>query len=266
MKITILGSGGSGGVPLVGGNWGRCDPNEPRNRRRRPSLLVEHGDATILIDTSPDCREQLLDAGVQRLDAVLYTHAHADHSHGLDDLRWINYAMQADLPVLSDALTYGELQRRFAYAFEPLEHEAGGYYYRPALIWREILIERFAVAGVEVVPFEQDHGFSKTLGFRIGDIAYSPDVVRLDEAALKALEGVKVWIVDCLREAEHPTHANLAQVLQWRERVGPERTILTHMNHTLDYATLKAKCPAGVEPAFDGMQVDLLSYIYGGTF
>ncbi len=256
MRVTVLGCGGSGGVPLIGGEWGACDPANPRNRRRRASILVEHGDAAVLVDASPDCRQQLLDAGIRRLDAVLFTHAHADHCHGIDDLRWVNYAMQADLAAYGDSATYRQLKERFAYAFAPLEREANGYYYRPVLRWAEIA-GPFSISGIPVLPFRQDHGYTQTLGYRFGAVAYSTDVVRLDEAAFAALAGVEVWIVGCLRERAHPTHAHLARVLEWVDRVGPRRAILTHMNHTLDYADLAARLPEGVEPAYDMMRIEV---------
>lgn len=255
MKITILGSGASGGVPVIGPTWGNCDPDNPRNRRRRASILVDDGDRILMVDASPDCRAQLLDANVSRLDALLFSHAHADHCHGIDDLRWVNNAMKRQLDVYSDAKTFHEINTRFGYAFAPFEDLASGYFYRPALVWHEIT-GPFTAAGIGVVPFEQDHGFSKTLGFRFGRMAYSTDVVELDEAAFEVLAGVEVWIVGCLREAQHHTHANVDKVLGWAERLGPRRVVLSHMSHWLDYETLRRQLPEGIEPAYDGMIVD----------
>src|SRR5437763_3541922 len=183
MKVRILGCGGSGGVPLVGGVWGACDPAEQRNRRRRASILVEDEATTLLVDTSPDLREQLLDAGTRRLDAVLFTHAHADHLHGIDDLRGMNRLVRAALPVYADRRTLAVIEERFDYVFRPLE---GASFYKPTLTPHAIEGE-FTIGGIRVVPFVQDHGFSKTLGFRIGGMAYSTDVVELDEAAFAAL-------------------------------------------------------------------------------
>jgi phosphoribosyl 1,2-cyclic phosphate phosphodiesterase len=255
MKITILGCGPSSGVPVLGAGWYDCDPDDPRNRRRRSSILVEDGDAVLLVDSSPDCREQLLDAQVERLDAVLFTHAHGDHCHGVDDLRWINVAMKADLPAHASAITLAGVAERFGYAFQPLPATHIGRYYKPVLTPHEIT-GPFQVAGLDIVPFEQDHGFSTTLGFRFGPAAYSTDLVKLDEAGFAALDGIELWVVDCFRREPHHTHAYLELVLEWIARVKPKRAVLTHMGPTLDYATLKAELPGGVEPAYDGMVLE----------
>ncbi|MEW5703330.1 MAG: MBL fold metallo-hydrolase [Pseudomonadota bacterium] len=255
MQVRILGCGGSGGVPLIGGEWGACDPGNPKNRRLRASILVENLGTALLVDTSPDLREQLLAAGVGRLDAVLYTHAHADHVHGIDDLRPINRRMRAWLPAYGDAETVAELKERFSYVFEKSTEEFRSY--KPCLI-PHIITGHFSIGNIDILPFEQDHGFGRTsLGFRFGPIAYSTDAVGLTEAAFEALHGVKVWIVDCLREADHPTHAHIERSLDWIKRVKPERAVLTHMNQSLDYAMLRKRLPDGVEPAYDGMVLDV---------
>jgi phosphoribosyl 1,2-cyclic phosphate phosphodiesterase len=254
MKVTVLGCGASTGVPAIGPNWGECDPTDPRNRRRRVSLLVENGDVAILIDTSPDLREQLIDARVRRLDAVLMTHAHADHLHGIDDIRQLNRIMKAAIPLWADARTLAEIRRRFGYALEPPPEP--GNFYKPTLEPNKIT-GPFAVCGVPVVPFAQDHGFSTTLGFRIGAMAYSTDVTDLDEVAFAAIAGVELWIVDCMRRAAHPTHSHLAKTLGWIARVRPRRAVLTHMDQSLDYSTLAAELPDGVEPGQDGLVIEL---------
>jgi phosphoribosyl 1,2-cyclic phosphate phosphodiesterase len=250
VKVTVLGCGGSGGVPAVGGVWGECDPQNPKNWRRRCSVLVEAGGTTFLIDTSPDCRAQLLDAGVRHVDAVLYTHPHADHLHGIDELRGLNRLMKKEISLWANAPTMAEIQRRFGYVLRPLE--PGSSFYKPTAA-PNLIEGPFEVEGVRVVPFEQDHGFSKTLGFRIGGFAYSTDVVELDEAAFAALEGTEVWIVDCLRREPHPTHSHLEKTLRWIERVRPKRAILTHMDPVLDYEKLRVELPEGVEPGYDGL-------------
>jgi phosphoribosyl 1,2-cyclic phosphate phosphodiesterase len=254
MNVTILGCGASTGVPAIGPNWGECDPADPRNRRRRASLLVESGEAAILIDTSPDLREQLIDARVRRLDAVVMTHAHADHLHGLDDLRQVNRLMKAAIPLWADAKTLAEIRRRFGYALEPPPEP--GNFYRPTLEAHEIA-GPFEVRGVALVPFEQGHGYSTTLGFRIGKMAYSTDVTELDDAAFSAIAGIELWIVDCMRRAPHPTHSHLEKTLRWIARARPRRAVLTHMDQSLDYATLAAELPEGVEPGQDGLVIDL---------
>lgn len=262
MHVTILGCGGSGGVPLVGPDgWGACDPANPKNRRRRVSILVEAAGTTILVDTSPDLREQLLGAGTWDIDAVVYTHAHADHSHGIDDLRAVNYHRRCQLDVYARRETLDELRQRFAYAFpaegaRDLSADQARSFYRPWLMPRPIT-GPFRIGAIDVVPFDQVHGSATCLGYRFGRVAYSTDVKALDEAAFATLAGIDVWIVDCLREAPHGTHSHLAQTLAWIERVKPGRAILTHMNHSLDYATLRARLPAGVEPAYDGMVIEI---------
>lgn len=256
MKVTLLGCGGSGGVPQIGNRWGACDPRNPKNRRRRCSVLVESGETVLLIDTSPDCRAQLLDANVDRLDGVVYTHAHADHLHGIDELRGINRLMRRAVPIWADAATLKQIEARFGYALRPLE--PGSSFYKPTLEPHEIR-GPFRVGGLEIVPFEQDHGFSTTLGFRIGGFGYSTDVVELDEKAFEILAGVELWIVDCLRREPHSTHSHLEKTLRWIERVKPQRAILTHMDPVLDYETLRAELPDSVEPGYDGLVVELRS-------
>jgi phosphoribosyl 1,2-cyclic phosphate phosphodiesterase len=254
MKATLLGCGPSWGVPGIGPEWGRCDPAEPRNYRRRCSLLVESRDAALLIDTSPDLRQQLLDAGAARLDAVLLTHAHADHLHGIDDLRMVNRLKGQSIPLYANAETLGEVERRFGYTLKPVT--PGKPVYRPALTPHQIT-GRFSAAGMPVVPFAQDHGFGTTLGFRIGKLAYSTDVAELDEDAFAALAGVELWIVDCLRREPHPTHSHLVKTLAWIERVRPRRAVLTHMDQSLDYRELSNELPEGVEPGYDGLTIEL---------
>lgn len=257
--FTILGCGSSGGVPRIGGKWGACDPTNPRNRRRRCSLLVEQEGADgartrVLIDTSPDMRDQLLDAGVGTLDAVAYTHAHADHVHGIDDLRQVVFNIGRRLPVWADAATTEALLDRFGYAFVQPE----GSPYPPILDLHEIegpFEIRGAGGPIELVPFRVNHGSIDALGFRIGDLAYLPDVAAMNAEAWDALRGIRIWILDALRRDPHPTHSHLAQSLDWIERLGVERAILTNMHYDLDYDTVEAETPAHVTPAHDGMQI-----------
>lgn len=251
--VTVLGCGGSMGLPLVGGHWGACDPTNPRNRRRRPAILVRRGETTILVDTGPDLRQQLLDAEVTRLDAVLYTHGHADHLHGIDDLRPLTFG-HGPIPAYADRATIGELEARFAYAVSSVTMERG--IYKPILDIRPI-DGPFDVDGLPVIPFAQNHGPTESLGFRFGPFAYSTDVVALDDAAFEALRGVEVWIVDALREEPHLTHAHVGLALEWVERLKPRQTYLTHMNQSMDYGRLSAMLPKGVEPAYDGLEIRL---------
>jgi len=255
MRITMLGCGPSWGVPRIGNDWGACDPANPKNRRMRCSLLIEDGGQTVLVDTPPDLRQQLLTAQVKRIDAVLFTHAHADHSHGIDDLRSVNRMVGKPMPIYGSPFSMGELRARFRYIFAAVDTEAP-VFYKPAVEPHEVT-GPFTAAGMAVVPFEQDHGFSQTTGLRFGRAADSTDVMALDDAAFAALEGVELWVVDCIRQKPHPTHSHLERTLSWIDRVKPRRAILTHMDESLDYETLRQALPAGVEPGFDGLVVEL---------
>ena len=254
MKITMLGCGPSMGVPAIGPDWGACDPTDPRNRRRRASLLIECRGKVILVDASPDLREQLLVANVRHIDAVILTHAHADHLHGIDDLRAVNRLMQKPIALHADAKTLADIEQRFAYVLNPVP--PGGFFYKPTLT-AHVIDGPFTAAGIPVVPFVQDHGFGVTLGLRIGAFGYSTDVTELDDAAFTALAGIKAWIVDCLRYEPHPTHSHLAKTLGWIERVKPMRAVLTHLDRPLDYRELAARLPEGVEPGQDGLVIEL---------
>jgi phosphoribosyl 1,2-cyclic phosphate phosphodiesterase len=253
MKVTILGCGSSNGVPVIGGNWGACNPDNPKNRRRRPSILVDWDDSMILVDTSPDMRAQLLDADVQRIDAVLYTHVHADHIHGIDDLRPVYRLTGNVIEAFGEAPVIDALIKRFSYLF--VGAAADDAMYRPVINPNRIS-GPFQFAGHEITPFTQDHAICLSTGFRFGPFAYSTDVVQLGDDAFKALEGIDTWVVDCLRvEPEHPTHAHLERTLDWIDRVRPRRAILTHMNYQTDYDAIAAILPDGVEPAYDGMEL-----------
>ena len=260
LRFTILGCGSSGGVPRLGGHWGDCDPENPKNHRRRCSMLVERdgpdGTTSVLIDTSPDLRSQLLGTGTGRLDGVVYTHSHADHVHGIDDLRMIVFNMRARLPVWADGDTQNQLLSRFGYAFVQPE----GSPYPPILDIRS-LDGPFEVDGpggpIPFSPFKVGHGSIDALGFRIGGLAYLPDVASMTDEAWEALDDLDVWVLDALRRDPHPTHSHLAQSLDWIARAAPKRAILTNMHIDLDYETLKAETPDYIEPAFDGLQIEL---------
>jgi phosphoribosyl 1,2-cyclic phosphate phosphodiesterase len=259
---TIMGCGSSGGVPRIGGNWGACDPADPRNRRRRCSLLIEGrtGDnepTRIVIDTGCDLREQLLSANVDRVDAVLYTHEHADHTHGIDDLRPVFINRRRRLDVWLDEYTARSMHDRFGYCFKT----PPGSDYPPIASERRLTAgTAFSIDGqggpVDVLPVLQDHGEIASLGFRFGNVAYSTDLKRLPETSIAALQRLDVWIVDALRRSPHPSHFNLAETLEWIDRIKPKRAILTDMHTDMDYATLRRESPPNVEPAFDGMAFD----------
>ncbi len=260
LTATILGCGSSTGVPRVGLGWGDADPGNPRNRRRRCSLLVERrnagGRTCVLVDTSPDLREQLLDAEVEWLDAVLYTHEHADHTHGIDDLRPLTLKRRRRIDVYADVPTSHALNARFGYCFAT----PPGSEYPPILTEHRLEAGRpVTVAGgggdIVALPFRQMHGDMDSLGFRFGDLAYSCDVSAIAPESLPLLDGVKTWILDALRYRPHPSHFAVADALHWIERVRPQRAILTNMHSDLDYDRLRGELPGHVVPAHDGLVV-----------
>ncbi len=258
LRFTILGCGSSGGVPRLGGHWGDCDPRNPKNTRRRCSLLIEREDeggiTRILVDSSPDLRAQLLDAGVGALDAVVYTHSHADHVHGIDDLRMIVFNMRQRLPVWADGDTQNALYARFGYAFTQPEDSP-----YPPILDMHTIDGAFEITGaggpVKLQPFEVNHGSIEALGFRVDGFAYLPDVAAIPEDVWPVLEGLDCWVLDALRRTPHPTHAHLARSLEWMERAAPRRGILTNMHIDMDYQTLVEELPEHITPAYDGMTI-----------
>jgi phosphoribosyl 1,2-cyclic phosphate phosphodiesterase len=262
LNFTILGCGSSAGVPRVAQGWGACDPNNPKNRRRRCSLLVRRpsssGTTTVLVDTSPDLREQLIDADVTHLDGVLFTHDHADHTHGIDDLRPVFIHNRRRVDIYADEQTSAILHSRFTYCFA----KSPGSDYPPILTDHRIAAgNTLAVAGqggvVSALPFLQNHGDGTSLGFRFGGLAYSCDVNGIPEQSLTFLRNIDVWIVDALRQRPHPSHFSLEESLTWIKRVQPRRAILTNLHTDLDYETLRRSLPPNIEPAFDGLTIQL---------
>jgi phosphoribosyl 1,2-cyclic phosphate phosphodiesterase len=260
LKITMLGCGASSGVPAIGCKCAVCSSNDPRNKRTRVSIVVESATTRILVDASPDLRQQLLAFGETKFDAVVFTHEHADHMHGIDELRSLNWHKNGPLDAYGDARTLAEAKRRFGYAFEPPGPMTGkGLWVVPVLVPKTIEPGvKFRIGDIDVVAFVQIHGGDRdpTLGLRFGDFAYSTDVKEMPEAAFEALAGIDSWIVDCLQEEPNWAHSHLAQTLAWIERVGPRRAVLTHMNHRVDYAAWAKKLPDGVEIGFDQMTMD----------
>ncbi len=254
MKATILGSGTSSGVPRIDGDWGVCDPREPRNRRRRVSILVEHEDTRLLVDTSPDLREQLLAEGGGRPSAVIWTHEHADHCHGIDDLRPFYFYGKAPLAGFARPRTRKELELRFAFAF------AGHQGYPPYISCNDLRDDE-TLGSIRVRAVDLPHGQISSAGLRFDaggrSIVYFTDFNILPEEAAVLLEGVDLWIVDAVRVAPHPTHPHLAQTLGWIEQYRPARAILTHMDQSMDYRSLSAVLPETVEPGYDGLVVTL---------
>jgi len=263
LTFTILGCGSSMGVPRVALGWGQCDPNNPKNRRRRCSLLVERaqgqGKVTrVLVDCSPDLREQLLDADVDWIDGVLITHEHADHTHGIDDLRPLFVRKRQKVAVYMDEPTSRAMHGRFGYCFMT----PPGSEYPPIAAERRLLPGRaVSIEGqggpIEAVPVLQEHGDIPSLGFRFGNVAYSADIKALAPESAAQLAGLDVWIVDALRKSPHPSHMNLEEALDWIGRIKPKRAILTNLHSDMDYAALKAMLPANVEPAYDRMSLEV---------
>ncbi|WP_405405978.1 MBL fold metallo-hydrolase [Paracoccus sp. Ld10] len=258
IRATILGCGSSGGVPRLGDRWGACDPANPRNRRRRCSLLVERdgpdGTTQVLIDTGPDLVPQMLDAGVATLDAVVYTHAHADHVHGIDDLRQLVFNARRILPLWADEPTAHALTTRFGYVFETPK----GSLYPPICALRAIdgpITIDGPGGSVTLIPFRVQHGEITALGFRIGGLVYLPDVSDIPDDAWPLIEDAPVFIIDALRHEPHPSHAHLALSLDWIARARSPRAVLTNMHIDMDYVSVDAQTPSHVQPAFDGMQI-----------
>lgn len=268
IEITILGCGSSGGVPRVGGDWGACDPTEPKNRRRRSSILLEYweGDVkppeedrtVILIDTAPDLREQLLDANTQHIDAVLYTHDHGDQTHGMDDLRAIAYRNRTQIPVYMDAVTKVDLFQRFTYCFEKPE----GRIHPPILSLKQLIKQgdSLQISGpggiVDIDVFEVAHGSINALGFKFcGKIAYSPDAHTIDETVLESLANLDLWIVDALRYHNHPTHAHADQALIWGAQTRTKQLVFTNLHIDMDMDTLTSELPGNQLVGYDGMSL-----------
>lgn len=265
LRVTLLGCGSSGGVPRATGEWGACDPNEPRNWRTRCGLLLQQWSGepgtperatTVLIDTPPDLRLQLARAAPSHLDAVIISHDHADQTSGFDDVRAFFIKQRRTIPAWIDEPTRRTFMRRYGYAFA----SEGGY---PAIVSDAGLMTPLTPISIDgpggsmqILPLDQDHGFSRSLGFRIGPAAYSNDLVDMPEQSFAALNGLSLWIVDALRERPHPTHAHLGKSLEWIARLKPVHAVLTNMHVDLDYQTLKAKLPGGVEPGYDGWTGD----------
>ena len=262
LRATILGCGSSGGVPRIGSMWGACDKSNPKNRRRRSGFLVERlgnrRHTSVIVDTSADLREQLLSVRCEAVDGVFYTHDHADHTHGIDDLRMVAYAMKQRIPVWSDARTKESLEHRFSYCFDvqPSSNYAPilkGHCLTPG----EAVTVEGPTGAIEVMPVALEHGDIGSVGYRVGGLFYSPDISGIPDSSVPLLQGLDVWIVDALRYNRHPSHFSVKDALGWIEKLRPKRAILTHMTTDLDYEALARELPAGVEPAYDGMVIEL---------
>jgi len=254
VKVRVLGCGTSSGVPRIGNDWGACDPANPRNRRSRASIVVESATTRILVDTGPDMREQLLAAGIGHVDAVIWTHDHADHCHGIDDLRQLFHQRGEPIDGYARPAAAAVITERFAYAFRG----RGGY---PSTVCMTLLPDRLTVGDIAISVVDQPHGNITSAGLRFeqggGAIGYATDCHALTPDMHALYQDLDVWIVDALRRAPHPTHPTLDQALDWIAELGPRRAVLTHMDHSMDYAALADVLPAGVEPGFDGLEIEI---------
>jgi phosphoribosyl 1,2-cyclic phosphate phosphodiesterase len=253
VKLLMLGSGTSTGVPRIGNDWGECDPNEPKNRRTRVSIIVESNEGSrLLVDTSTDLRQQLLANGIEKVDAVFWTHDHADHCHGIDDLRPMRFNRNAPLPGFASAETARSLRQRFGYVF------AGRYGY-PTIVQLETLDLVKIHAGFAVGSVEMPHGPTWSTGFRFDadgkSVAYATDFSEVTDEMLALFDGIDILVTDCLRREPHPTHASLAMALDMARRCGARTTVLTHLDKSMDYAELSAELPPGVIVGYDGMEL-----------
>ena len=253
MKLIILGSGTSTGVPRIGGDWGACDPAEPRNRRTRVSIVVESDSGQrVLVDTATDLRQQLLDNGIDRIDGVVWTHDHADHCHGIDDLRVLRYGRNAPVPGFAGAETVRRLRQRFGYVF------AGQHGY-PTIVQLDTLENVRMIAGFSVDWCLMPHGPARSTAYRFEadgrSLVYATDFSEITDDMVTLCEGVDCLVVDCLRRAPHPTHAHLEMSMELARRSGAVRTVLTHLDKSMDYATLAAELPNDIDVGYDGMEL-----------
>jgi len=266
VQLTILGCGSSGGVPRAAAGWGACDPTNPKNRRRRCSIMVErhqaHAKTVLVVDTSVDLRDQLLSADVRRIDAVLYTHDHADHTHGIDDVRPVVLHMRKIMPTYMSLETSLSLHNKFGYCYVS---PPGSDYPPIAEDHRLLPGHETSIDGpggiIAALPFVVHHGEIDALGFRFGNVAYTPDLNGIPNTSLSALEGLDLWIIDALRHTPHPSHFTVKEALHWIDHMKPKRAVLTNLHVDLDYDTLKRELPDHITPAFDGMVLDVTGHV-----
>lgn len=259
-KLTILGCGNSTGVPAIGNYWGACDPNEPKNRRLRSSILLQTDQTTLVVDTGPDFREQLNRADISNLDAVLYTHFHGDHVQGMDELRVIKHRNQKDyVNIYGDRATIEDLERRFNYLFHGGNIKLYPPIIKPQVFENEDFGKIRQISDVSFIPFKQDHGSCDSVGYRFGDAGYSVDILKLDDMAIKTLTGIKTWIVDCAAyKDENVVHANLETIFALNKEIKAADVWLTSLSLTMDYQTLREELPQGYKPAYDGLELNVL--------
>jgi len=254
IEIEILGCGSSSGVPAIGNYWGNCNPNNPKNRRLRSSILIKSKKTSLIIDATPDLRQQLLSTNVQYLDGILITHTHSDHINGIDDFRFLNVLMKSEINLYATKKILKKINERFGYVFEKLHPEANGFFYKPCLIPNEIS-DKFKINEFEITALSQNHGYTESTGFKINNFAYCTDVFDFDDYVFKELYNLDLWIIDCLRFKEHKTHAHFDKVMNWIEILKPKQTVLTHMNYEVDYDKIMSMVPKNCIAAYDGLKV-----------
>ena len=254
IEVTILGCGSSSGVPAIGNEWGNCNPKNPKNIRLRSSILIKINNQIILVDATPDLRQQLLNANVRHLDAILITHCHADHINGIDDFSFLNVIMKKDINLYATKQVIETIKERFSYVFEKLSPKANGFYYKPCLIPIEIN-GNFKVNDLSILSFQQNHGFSETTGFRIGNFAYCTDVTEFEKPVFEKLRNLDLWIIDCFRFEPHKSHAHFEKVMSWVDNLKPKKVILTHMNNEIDYDYISKQLPRNCFAGYDGLIV-----------
>lgn len=256
-KVTVLGCGASAGVPRIGNDWGDCDPLNPRNRRSRASILIQSATTTVLVDTGPDLRQQLLAAEVSSIDAIIWTHGHGDHLNGIDEIRQINRLMNRVIPAYAQSACLKTVEQCFPHVFKPLPPGSG--FIKPTLTPHSVAeVGELNLGDLSLRVTSLDHGFGvKTMGIRIGDFAYCTDVVELTADNFAALSGVRHWLVDCLGHRPHPTHSHLAKTIGWIDRLRVEQGYLTHLDIDMDYDSLRASLPPHIQPAYDGMVIEI---------
>jgi phosphoribosyl 1,2-cyclic phosphate phosphodiesterase len=254
LKFTILGCSNSTGVPAAGNHWGSCNPNEPKNIRSRPSLLVQSQNTTIIIDCGPDFRMQTTNANINHLDALLLTHAHGDHINGIDDVRTYMFRQKSKIPLYLNQETLTELERRYTYIFQTSENGLYQPVFAPTIL-NENYHKHMRIGDIDLIPFPQNHGDITTVGYRFGDFAYSTDVKALNAAAINTLKGIKTWVVDAAgyHQENNPVHANLKEVYAMNEQIGAKTIYLTSLSLAMDYQTLCDELPKGYKPAYDGL-------------
>ena len=260
MKITILGCGTAGGVPSLARGYGLCNPNNHKNNRSRTSILVAKGKTTLLVDTSPDLRMQLLNANINKVDAVLFTHDHADHLHGIDDLREINRVTSKKIPIYGSKETIETIAKRFGYVFannDDLDEILEPPIYQPHLVKNIIPDDNFMIGNIKVRGFIANHGWQNVTAYRFDDVVYLTDTIEIYDINADYLKNIKTLIIGCVSYNKHPIHANVEMVLEWVKQLKPQKTILTHMSGGLDYDKLKSELPDNIEPAYDGMIINI---------